>query len=179
MKPFTEEESLPPGVNPKVAAVYSQVGQLLSRYKSGKLPKAFKIIPSLANWEDILYLTEPDKWTPHAVFQATRIFVSNLKPKQSQRFFSLVLLDRVRDDIQDHKKLNYHLYMSLKKALYKASAFFKGILFPLCEVSGFFFDLEREGVCMYVQPMHITYHAHFLYISSFLSPPFHSPGRVH
>ncbi|RKP14992.1 Bystin-domain-containing protein [Piptocephalis cylindrospora] len=128
-----EENALPPGVNPKVAAVYGQVAQLLSRYKSGRLPKAFKIIPSLANWEDILYLTEPDKWTPHAVFQATRIFVSNLKPKQSQRFFSLVLLDRVRDDIQDNKKLNYHLYMSMKKALYKASAFFKGILFPLCE----------------------------------------------
>ncbi|KAJ1931982.1 snoRNA-binding rRNA-processing protein, partial [Linderina macrospora] len=29
--------------------------------------------------------------------------------------------------------LNYHLYMALKKALYKPAAFFKGILFPLCE----------------------------------------------
>ena len=29
----------------------------MSRYKSGKLPKAFKIIPTLANWEEILYLT--------------------------------------------------------------------------------------------------------------------------
>lgn len=45
----------------------------------------------------------------------------------------LVLLDRVRDDIQENKKLNYHLYMALKKSLYKPAAFFKGILFPLCE----------------------------------------------
>jgi essential nuclear protein 1 len=31
-------------------------------------------------------------------------------------------------------KLNVHLYDALKKALYKPSAFFLGILFPLCEV---------------------------------------------
>ncbi|RUS15724.1 Bystin-domain-containing protein [Endogone sp. FLAS-F59071] len=127
------EAPVPPGMNHKVVEVYTKVGTLLSRYKSGKLPKAFKIIPSLSNWEDVLYLTRPDQWTPHATYQATRIFVSNLKAKQSQRFFALVLLDRVRDDIAETKKLNYHLYMALKKALYKPAAFFKGILFPLCE----------------------------------------------
>ena len=31
-------------------------------------------------------------------------------------------------------KLNVHLYDALKKSLYKPSAFFLGILFPLCEV---------------------------------------------
>ncbi|GBB89556.1 hypothetical protein RclHR1_16290002 [Rhizophagus clarus] len=122
-----------PSINPKVVEVYTKVGTLLRRYKSGKLPKAFKIIPSLSNWEEILYLTHPENWTPHATFQATRIFVSNLKTKQTQRFFDLVLLEKVRDDIHENKKLNYHLYMALKKALYKPAAFFKGILFPLCE----------------------------------------------
>ncbi|RIA88207.1 Bystin-domain-containing protein [Glomus cerebriforme] len=122
-----------PSINPKVVEVYTKVGTLLSRYKSGKLPKAFKIIPSLSNWEEILYLTHPENWTPHATFQATRIFVSNLKTKQTQRFFDLVLLEKVRDDIHENKRLNYHLYMALKKALYKPAAFFKGILFPLCE----------------------------------------------
>ncbi|KAI8380174.1 Bystin-domain-containing protein [Blakeslea trispora] len=127
------EDELSPHMNPKVVEVYTKVGQLLSRYKSGKLPKAFKIIPSLNNWEEILYLTNPDEWTPHATYEATRMFVSNLKAKQVQRFLSLVLLDRVRDDIQDNKKLSYHLYLALKKSLYKPAAFFKGILFPLCE----------------------------------------------
>ncbi|EXX62541.1 hypothetical protein RirG_160700 [Rhizophagus irregularis DAOM 197198w] len=122
-----------PSINPKVVEVYTKVGTLLRRYKSGKLPKAFKIIPSLSNWEEILYLTHPENWPPHATFQATRIFVSNLKTKQTQRFFDLVLLEKVRDDIHENKKLNYHLYMALKKALYKPAAFFKGILFPLCE----------------------------------------------
>ncbi|CAI2170552.1 17907_t:CDS:2 [Funneliformis geosporum] len=129
----TTSASQSPAISPKVVEVYTKVGTLLSRYKSGKLPKAFKIIPSLSNWEDILCLTHPENWTPHATFQATRIFVSNLKAKQTQRFFDLVLLEKVRDDIQENKKLNYHLYMALKKALYKPAAFFKGILFPLCE----------------------------------------------
>ncbi|CAJ0764940.1 23491_t:CDS:10 [Entrophospora sp. SA101] len=123
-------------VNPKVVEVYSKVGTLLSGYKSGKIPKAFKIIPSLPDWEDILYLTKPENWTPHATLQATRIFVSNLSDKQSQRFFDIVLLDKVRDDIKENKKLNPHLYMALKKALYKPAAFFKGILFPLSAIVG-------------------------------------------
>lgn len=32
-------------------------------------------------------------------------------------------------------KLNYQLYEALKKSLYKPAAFFKGILFPICDVS--------------------------------------------
>ncbi|KAI9302731.1 Bystin-domain-containing protein [Cunninghamella echinulata] len=128
-----DDNTLSPYMNPKVVEVYKKVGQLLSRYKSGKLPKAFKIIPSLNNWEEIIYLTNPEAWTPHATYEATRIFVSNLKAQQAQRFFSLVLLDRVREDIEENKKLNYHLFLALKKALYKPAAFFKGVLFPLCE----------------------------------------------
>jgi len=109
------------------------VGRLLSRYRAGAIPKAFKIIPSLDNWEEILFITGPDSWSYQAVFQATRIFASNLNAKMAQRFFHLILLPRVRDDFQETKKLNYHLYMSLKKALYKPAAFFKGILLPICE----------------------------------------------
>ena len=49
----------------------------------------------------------------------------------TQRFLELFILERVRDDIRETKKLNVHLYKSLKKALYKPAAFFKGFLFPL------------------------------------------------
>ena len=63
-----------------------------------------------------------------------------------QRFFSVVLLEKCRDDIRANNKLNYHLYMALKKALFKVGinifkvcfnefcqpgAFYKGILIPL------------------------------------------------
>jgi essential nuclear protein 1 len=118
---------------PKVVEVYTDIGQILSRYTSGKLPKAFKVIPSLSNWEDVLYLTRPDRWTPQAMYAATRIFASNLNPKMAQRFYNLVLLDSVRADIADNKKLNYHYYMALKKSVYKPAAFFKGVLLPLCQ----------------------------------------------
>lgn len=117
----------------KVVTVFKGVGQILSKYRSGKLPKAFKVIPSLGNWEEVLYLTEPSKWSAAAMFQATRIFASNLSTPKAQYFFNLVLLPRVRDDISEFKRLNFHLYMALKKALFKPAAFFKGILLPLCE----------------------------------------------
>jgi len=80
-------------------------------------------------------LTSPQNWTPHATYEATRLFVSNLDANQAQRFMSDILLEKVRDDIAENKKLNYHLYMALKKALYKPGAFFKGFLFPLCQVT--------------------------------------------
>ena len=117
----------------KVVTVFKGVGQILSKYRSGKLPKAFKVIPALANWEEVLYLTDPSKWSAAAMFQATRIFASNLSSAKAQYFFNLVLLPRVRDDISEFKRLNFHLYMALKKALFKPAAFFKGILLPLCE----------------------------------------------
>lgn len=44
----------------------------------------------------------------------------------AQRFYNLVLLPRVRDDIAEYKRLNFHLYMALKKALFKPGAWFKG-----------------------------------------------------
>ncbi|XP_020612923.1 bystin-like [Orbicella faveolata] len=127
------ERSTAPQMDERLVQVFKGVGQILAKYRSGKLPKAFKVIPSLTNWEDVLYLTEPDKWSAAAMFQATRTFVSNLNVKMAQRFFNLVLLPRVRDDIAEYKRLNYHLYMSLKKALFKPAAFFKGILLPMCE----------------------------------------------
>ncbi|WFC98835.1 snoRNA-binding rRNA-processing protein [Malassezia yamatoensis] len=127
---------MPPGINPKVIEVYSKVGQLLSRYKSGPLPKAFKIIPSLPAWEDILYITNPETWTPHATLAATRIFVSNFKPAQCERYYQLVFYDKIRDEIRDNKKVSYQMYEAIKKSLYKPAAFFKGILFPLCDGGG-------------------------------------------
>lgn len=105
---------------------------VLQNYRSGRLPTLFKVIPKFRNWEHILYLTEPDKWSAAAMFQATRIFSSNLEDRMAQRFYNLILLPRLRDDIAECKKLNDHLYRALEKALFKAGAFFKGIIIPLC-----------------------------------------------
>lgn len=56
----------------------------------------------------------------------------------AQRFYNLVLLPRIRDDITEYKKLNFHLYTALKKALFKPGAWFKGQCgFRLNPSSGF------------------------------------------
>lgn len=110
--------------------LWDRIGLLLSRYKSGKLPKPFKVIPTLPRWEQLLSITRPESWTPNACFEATKIFVSH-KPHIVQQFLEAALLDRVREEIHETKKLNVHLYKALKKALYKPAAFFKGFLFPL------------------------------------------------
>jgi len=122
-----------PKLDEKIVSCYKTVGKILSKYRSGKLPKAFKVIPSVTNWEEVLFLTNPDTWTAAATYQATRLFASNLNAKLAQRYFNVILYPRVRDDIAEYKRLNYHLYMALKKALFKPAAFFKGILLPLCQ----------------------------------------------
>jgi len=120
-------------LDPRVEEMYTEVGKILHKYRSGKIPKAFKVIAQFRNWEQLLYMTQPDQWSAAAMYQATRIFTSNLKEKMAQRFFNLILLPRIRDDIDTYQKLNFHLYQALRKALFKPGAFFKGFLLPLCE----------------------------------------------
>lgn len=120
-------------IPPKVMEVFTSVGKLLHHYKSGKLPKALKMLPHLKNWEHILWLTRPDEWSPAATYATTRIFASNLNGKLVQRFYNLVLLEKVRDDIRQNNKLNYYLYLALKKSLFKPAAFYKGFLLPLAQ----------------------------------------------
>jgi essential nuclear protein 1 len=37
-----------------VVQMYKEIGEYMAKYRSGKIPKAFKCIPSLTNWEQIL-----------------------------------------------------------------------------------------------------------------------------
>jgi essential nuclear protein 1 len=120
-------------MDPKVVDAYKKLGIVLKTYRSGKLPKAFKVIPMVSNWEELLFLTQPQRWSRHAVYEATKIFSSNLNGRMAQRFYSLVLLPAVRDNIAVFKKLAVQLYMAIKKSLFKTSAFFKGFLLPLAE----------------------------------------------
>lgn len=121
------------GLDPRLVESYSKLAVFLHGYKSGPLPKFFKVIPSLPAWARVLALTRPENWSPHACRAATRIFVSTMKPAQAQLFLSVVLLDAIREDIQSNKKLNVQYYECLKLALFKPAAFFKGIVFPMLE----------------------------------------------
>ena len=55
-------------LDPKVLEAYKKVGTVLRAYKSGKMPKAFKIVPQLENWEEMILLTSPGTWSPHSHF---------------------------------------------------------------------------------------------------------------
>lgn len=120
----------PNEIPPKIVDVFVKCGQLLSRYRSGPLPKPFKILPTLPAWSDLLNITRPESWTANAVLAATKIFAS-ASAEVAQHYYNTVLLDRVKADIYETKKLNVHLYDALRKSLYKPAAFFKGFLFPL------------------------------------------------
>lgn len=118
-------------ISDKVTEIYKKVGIILCRYRSGKLPKAFKVIPSLKNWTDVLALTSPENWTPNATYQAVRLFISLLPPTQAELFVKEVLLPKITKDLEESKELNVHYYNSMKKAIYRPGAFYKGLIIPL------------------------------------------------
>ncbi|KAI6213817.1 Bystin family protein [Aphelenchoides besseyi] len=101
------DSALTAGLSQNVIQMYREIGQYMSHYRSGKIPKAFKSIPALLNWEQIL------------------------------EFYRYYLLPRVLDDIMEFRKLNVHLFNALKKAVYKPTAFVKGILLPMCTSDSF------------------------------------------
>ncbi|KAI0990011.1 hypothetical protein GJ496_006236 [Pomphorhynchus laevis] len=125
-------ECLQKRIDSDIVKLYKDVGKVLSHYRSGKLPKAFKALPALENWEALVVFTHPESWTAASMFQATRIFASKLNNQLAEKFYHSILLPRIRDDIAAYKRLNQHLTMAVRKATIKPAAFFKGIIFPLC-----------------------------------------------
>lgn len=120
-------------IDNRVRRVYIAIGRILRSYTAGKVPKAFKILPRVQNWEQLLLLTKPEGWSPHATYQATRIFAAALNERMAQRFYNAILLPIVHAYINDKKTLHPALYQAVRKALFKPIAFYKGFLLPLCD----------------------------------------------
>jgi Bystin. len=78
--------------DPKIQTVYGDIANILKEYRSGKLPKAFKYIPVMDQWDKVLGLTKPEDWTPHAMRVATKIFSSSLDMYRAQQFYENVKL---------------------------------------------------------------------------------------
>lgn len=117
-------------INQKIVDAYKLVGEVLRTYTSGKLPKAFNILSSTEDWEDLVNITEPYNWTPQAMYEAVVQFSSG-EVLMSYIFYEKYLVPAIRSDIKKNKKLNIHYYNCLKRALFKPSAFFKGIILPM------------------------------------------------
>ena len=117
-------------INQKIVDAYKLVGEVLRTYTSGKLPKAFNILSSTEDWEDLVNITEPYNWTPQAMYNAVIQF-SSADSTIGTIFFEKYLVPAIKSDIKKNKKLNIHYYNFLKGALFKPSAFFKGIILPM------------------------------------------------
>eukprot|EP00906_Rhabdomonas_costata_P034832 RCo048992 len=126
-------EDTEPKIDPKIVKVYRSIGRILEDYRCGRIPKALKMLPHIANWEELLLLTRPHQWSPQAMFQCTRIFSGNLNEAQTQRFFQAVLLPSIRDYIRQNRNLHPSLFLAVRKAVFRQKAFMKGFLIPLCE----------------------------------------------
>ncbi|KAJ3429224.1 bystin [Anaeramoeba flamelloides] len=120
-------------LNPKATKVYKKVGNFLQTYKSGKLPKALQFVPLIKDYEKILIVSRPETWSNQAVSAVTKLFACSGTPKVCEFYNKIVLLPHLRNDLEENKKLNYHLYEALKRACFKPSAFYKGIVIPLCQ----------------------------------------------
>merc|ERR550532_613661 len=107
------QEELEKRMPAQFVQVFKDCAKVLRTWKSGRLPKAFKIIPNLDNWEEVLQLTQPEAWTPNVMFYATKMFASNLKVLAAQRFYNVVLLPSVRENIRKYKRLNFHYYQAV------------------------------------------------------------------
>eukprot|EP00993_Chasmostoma_nieuportense_P000588 NODE_1541_length_1467_cov_139.528358_g1461_i0.p1 GENE.NODE_1541_length_1467_cov_139.528358_g1461_i0~~NODE_1541_length_1467_cov_139.528358_g1461_i0.p1 ORF type:complete len:424 (-),score=115.17 NODE_1541_length_1467_cov_139.528358_g1461_i0:116-1387(-) len=129
----TEPEQPPSKFDKKVVRVYQAVGRMLAKYRSGKVPKALKILPNLMHWEELILLTRPHNWSPHAMYAATRVFSTTLNEMMTQRFYNAVLLPSVREWMKRNRELNPYFYMAIRKAIFRQKAFIKGFLLPLCE----------------------------------------------
>ncbi|CEP10349.1 hypothetical protein [Parasitella parasitica] len=133
-----EQEQLERNAHLREEDSADEIGCSLARFQSTqcRLPKALKIIPSLSNWGEILFLTDPSSWTPQATCQVTKLFLANIKATQTRQYLELVLLHAMRGNLVDRAdgQLDPALYRALKKALVcNPALFMKGLLFPLCE----------------------------------------------
>lgn len=120
-------------IDSRVRKVYLAIGGILKRYTSGKIPKAFKVLPHVQNWEQLLMLTRPADWSPHATYAATRIFAAHLNEKMAQRYYNAVLLPIIENSVakEGERRIHPSLFMALRKALFKPIAFYKGFLLPM------------------------------------------------
>ena len=117
-------------INQRIVDAYKLVGEVLRTYTSGKLPKAFNILSSTEDWQDLIDITEPYNWTPQAMYNAVIQFSSS-DSTIGTIFYEKYLVPAIRNDIKKNKKLNIHYYNCLKRALFKPSSFFKGIILPM------------------------------------------------
>ena len=128
----------------KMVRLLKRTGSMLKIYRSGKIPRSIKIISVLKNFEEILWFTRPDTWSPHALYAVTKLFLKNLRPLQLERFLTMVFIPRLQENIfQKNKKVSVHIFMTLKMISKIPKIFFSLIILPTAESLNF---TTREAI---------------------------------
>ena len=86
----------------KIGDAYKLVGEVLRTYTSGKLPKAFNILSSTEDWEDLVNITETYNWTPQAMYNAVIQF-SSADSTIGTIFYEKYLVPAIKSDIKKIK----------------------------------------------------------------------------
>jgi hypothetical protein len=81
-----EEDVALEELDEQIVEVYKGVGKLLTRYKSGKLPKALKMVPSLSNWQQV----------PHQLTVHPAPCILNPNPTRDTQILTLTRQDTPR-----------------------------------------------------------------------------------
>lgn len=137
MKEFEHNEILQhPAKDPEVAELYRRLGEILHNYRSGNLPKSFKMLPLMEKWKELIDITEPERWTPHAMLEAVKIFVAAGENDRTLTFFQSYFLPRIMKDVATTRQLNCHLFQALEKAVYRSASFFQGIVLAFMDSEG-------------------------------------------
>ena len=121
--------------DPKIRAMYKELGTVLKLHKSGKLPKAVNALASqkIPDWLDLLFLSEPMNWSPNALLAVTKLFAQTSDDKKCETFYGEVLLEYVEDALEKAKNLPPMLWKSLIAAARRPKCFIKGVLLPLSQ----------------------------------------------
>ena len=57
------------------------------------------MIPKLDNWEEVLFYCNPHDWSPVAMYEAVKMFISNLRANEAAKFLATHFVPRLREDI--------------------------------------------------------------------------------
>nr|CAH8864476.1 unnamed protein product [Trichobilharzia regenti] len=102
---------------------------VLKHYRSGPLPKTLKMLPHLIGWESLLEMLKPLEWSVHVYPRIVRVFASK-GHEPAHHFYELYLLPKVKQDIEENRRLCVHLFESLIASMFRPEEFISGVYLP-------------------------------------------------
>ncbi|CAH8605015.1 unnamed protein product [Schistosoma bovis] len=102
---------------------------VLRSYRSGPLPKTIKMLPHLEGWDSLLEMLKPLEWSVHVYPRIVKVFASK-GHEPANHFYESYLLPKVKQDIEENKRLCVHLYEALIASMFRPEEFVSGVYLP-------------------------------------------------